>query len=94
MANNGNAPIERLAFVFWSGHLCLKIEPKSPGAMKWLMLAQAFSGIVQFMEEFEWMAVKIVVLDDEAGPVARGTMVYAYGPGGVGSNGSSLVGTS
>ena len=44
--------------------------------MKWLMLARAYKGIVQFMEEFEWMAVRVTVLDDDVGQVGTGTLVY------------------
>lgn len=70
----------------------MKIQPARGGKMKWLMLAQTFEGIVQFMEDFGWMAVKLTVLDDEAGPVGTGTLVYQRL--GVGVNGSSLVETS
>ncbi len=52
--------------------------------MKWLMLAQAFQGIVQFMEEYGWMAVKFLVLDDETGPVGVGKLVHYRPPGGSG----------
>ena len=62
--------------------------------MKWLMLAQAFQGIVQFMEEYGWMAVKFMVLDDEMGPVGVGTLVNHRPRGEIGVNGSSLVGIS
>ena len=62
--------------------------------MKWLMLAQTFQGIVQFMEEYGWMAVKFMVLVVEGGRVGVGTLVYYRRPGGVRVNGSSLVGTS
>ena len=58
--------------------------------MKWLMLAQAYKGIVQFMEEFEWMAVRVTVLDDEVGQVGTGTLVY-HRPRELGSNELSLV---
>ena len=71
----------------------MKIQPARGGRMKWLMLAQTFKGIVQFMEEFGWIAVKFMVLDDEAGPVGTGVLVY-YRPKGFGANGSSLVETS
>ena len=57
------------------------------------MLARAYKGIVQFMEEFGWMAVILMVLDDEVGQVGTGTLLY-YRPGESGSNGSSLVQTS
>ena len=57
--------------------------------MTWLMLAQTLEGIVQFMEDYGWIAVKFTVLDDEAGPVGTGTLLYR-----VGVNGSSLVETS
>lgn len=62
--------------------------------MKWLMLAQAFEGILQFMEEYGWIAVKFMVLDDEAGPVGTGTVVQYRRPREVGVNGPSLVETS
>lgn len=72
----------------------MKIQPARGGGMKWLMLAQALKGILQLMEEFGWMAVKFMVLDDEAGPVGTGVLVY-YRPRGIGlNNGSSLVETS
>ena len=95
VANNGNAPIQRLAFTYWSGELYMKIQPGRGGRMKWLMLAQTFKGILQFMEEFGWMALKFMVLDDEVGPVGTGVLVY-YRPRGIGlnNNGSSLVETS
>ena len=51
------------------------------------MLARAYKGVVQFMEEFGWMAVRLTVLDDEVGQVGTGTLT-AYRPG------SSLVKTS
>ena len=72
----------------------MNVQPGRGGRMKWLMLAQAFKGILQFMEEFGWMAVKFMVLDDEAGPVGTGVLVYYRRPRGVGLNGSSLVETS
>ena len=61
--------------------------------MKWLMLAQTYKGILQFMEEFEYISMKLMVLDDEAGPVATGVLVYNR-PRWSGLNGSSLVETS
>ena len=57
------------------------------------MLARAYKGIVQFMEEFGWMAVRVTVLDDEVGQVGTGALVY-FPPMESGSNGSSLVKTS
>lgn len=85
VASKGNAPIERLAFTFWSGEtMNLQVQPGSRGRMKWLMLAQAFQGIVQFMEEYGWMAVKFLVLDDETGPVGVGKLVHYRPPGGSG----------
>ena len=57
------------------------------------MLAQAYKGVVQFMEEFGWMAVRLTVLDDEVGQVGTGTLLYVH-PRESGSNGSSLVRTS
>ena len=90
VASRGNAPIERLAFTFWSGRLYMAIQPLQNGHMKWLMLAQALKGIVQFMEEFEWMAIDFTVLNDLVGEVGRGSLFY-YPPRMVGSNGSSLV---
>lgn len=72
----------------------MKIEPSRTGRMKWLMLAQTFNGILQFMEMFGWIAVKFTVLDDEAGPVGRGTVVYYRRPREVGVNNSSVVETS
>ena len=71
----------------------MRVEPAQVGHMKWLMLSQALKGIVQFMEEFGWMAVKFAVLDDEAGPVGTGMMLY-YRSRRVEVNGSSLVGAS
>ena len=95
VASSGNAPVERLAFIFWSGDLISNIMPSRRGAgMTWLSLAQTYKGIVQFMEEFEWMAVKLTVLDDKEGPVGTGSLTYHRRPGGVGSNASSLVETS
>lgn len=90
VASRGNAPIERLAFTFWSDQLYLTIQPVQGGHMKWLMLAQALKGIVQFMEEFEWMAIDFTVLNDLVGQVGRGSLFH-YRPRKVGSNGSSLV---
>lgn len=72
----------------------MKVQPARGGRMKWLMLAQAFQGILQFMEGYGWVAVKFTVLDDEAGPVGAGVLVYNRRPGGLGVNDSSLVGTS
>lgn len=92
VASNGNAPIERLAFSFWSGDTYMKIQPARGGRMKWLMLGQMFEGISQFMEEFGWMAVRLTVLDDRVGVVGTGLLIYD--PGEVGMNESSLVGTS
>ena len=58
------------------------------------MLARAYRGIVQFMEEFGWMAVRVTVLDDEVGgQVGTGTLLN-FQPRKSGSNGSSLVKTS
>ena len=57
------------------------------------MLARAYKGIVQFMEEFGWMALRVTVLDDEVGLVGTGALVY-FPPRESGSNGSSLVKTS
>lgn len=57
------------------------------------MLAQAYKGIVQFMEEFGWMAVRLTVLDDEVGQVGTGTLLHVELRES-GSNGSSLVKTS
>lgn len=61
--------------------------------MKWWMLAQAFQGIVQFMEEFGWMELGITVLDDKAGPVGIGELKYVTHRG-LEPNRSSLVETS
>ena len=58
-----------------------------------LTLAQGFQGIVQFMEEFGWMALRLMVLDDEAGPVGSGVLSLVGQPSGVASNNSSLVET-
>ena len=69
----------------------MRFAPMSGGRMKWLMLAQAFEGIVQFMEEFGWMLLRFTILDDDAGPVGMGVLGY-YRP--VGSNGSSVIGVS
>ena len=80
VASKGNAPIQRLAFIFWSGYLYTKIQPIMGRQMTWLMLAQASKGILQFMGEFEYMTLDILVLDDEAGPVATGMLRY-YRPG-------------
>ena len=93
VASSGNAPIQRLAFIFWSGNLYLRIQPERGGHMKWWMLAQAFQGIVQFMEEFGWMELGITVLDDKAGPVGIGELKYVTHRG-LESNRSSLVETS
>lgn len=68
----------------------MQVQPGRRGLMTWLMLAQTFQGLVQFMETFGWMAVKFTVLDDEVGPVGLGTLVY-YRPRGGGVNGSSLA---
>ena len=54
----------------------MRIQPARGGRMKWLMLAQTFQGILQFMEGFGWIAVKFTVLDNEAGLVGTGTLVY------------------
>lgn len=70
----------------------MKVQPARGGRMKWLMLAQTFQGILQFMEAFRWIAVKFTVLDDEAGPVGAGTLVY-HRASGVGGSGSPPVGT-
>lgn len=71
----------------------MKIQPARVGRMKWLMMAQTFNGILQFMEMFGWMAVRFTVLDDEAGPVGTGVLVYnRLREDGV--NDSSLVETS
>lgn len=61
--------------------------------MKWWMLAQAFQGIVQFMEEFGWMELEITVLDDKEGPVGIGELKYVTHTG-LESNRSSLIETS
>ena len=90
VASRGNAYIERLAFTFWSDQYYMAIQPVQGGHMKWLMLAQALKGIVQFMEEFEWMAIDFTVLSDLVGQVGRGSL-FQYRPRKVGSNGSSLV---
>lgn len=71
----------------------MRIQPSRGRRMKWLMLAETFKGILQFMEEIGWIAVKFVVLDDEAGIVGTGTLVYNRLRE-VEVNGSSLVGTS
>ena len=44
-------------------------------------MAQAFQGVVQFMEEFGWMSVMLMVLDDEAGPVGLARLGYLRLPG-------------
>ena len=96
VASKGNAPIERLAFTYWSeeAKLYLKIEPARGQLMKWLMLAQTFQGILQFMEIYGYhMVRKFTVLDDEAGIVGWGTLVY-YRPRAIGVNASSPVETS
>ena len=43
-------------------------------------MAQAFQGIVQFMEEFGWMSVIVRVLDDEANTVGLGRLGLARLP--------------
>ena len=59
------------------------------------MLAHAYKGVVQFMEEFGWMAARLTVLDDEVGQVGTGTLtLMSYQPSELGLNGSSLVKTS
>lgn len=60
--------------------------------MNWLMLARTYKGVVQFMEELGWMALRLTVLDDEVGQVGRGSLTLV--PEGVGLNRSSLVRTS
>lgn len=65
----------------------MQIQPDLNGRMEWLMLARAYKGVVQFMEEFGWMALRLTILDDEVGQVGTGTLT-AYRPG------SSLVKTS
>ena len=72
----------------------MKIQPARRGHMKWLMLAQTFQGILQFMEAFGWIAVKFTVLNDDVGPVGAGTLVYHRRASGVGVSGSPPVGTS
>ena len=52
----------------------MQIQPGPNGRMNWLMLAQTYKGIVQFMEEFGWMAARLTVLDDEVGQVGTGTL--------------------
>lgn len=71
----------------------MRVQPARGRRMKWLMLSQALDGILQFMLDFGWVAVRFTVLDDEAGPVGTGTLVYNR-PKGLGVNYSSLVGTS
>lgn len=90
VASSGNAPIERLAFTFWSGDLYVRIQPGRGGHMTWWMLAQAYQGIVQFMEEFGWMELEITVLDDKAGPVGTGELKYITHRG-LESNRSCLI---
>lgn len=71
----------------------MNIQPARSKRMTWLMLAQTYKGILQFMEEFEYVSMKFMVLDDDAGPVGSGVLVYQR-PRGSGLNGSSLVETS
>ena len=92
VASKGNAPIERLAFVLWSGNLGIRVQPGRRKQTKWLMLAQTFMGILQFMEDFEWMEVKISVLDlDEVESVGTGMLLYGGRPRGF--DGSLMVET-
>ena len=96
VASKGNAPIERLAFRYWSAdaRLYLKIEPARGQVMKWLMLAQTFQGILQFMEIYGYRVVRrFTTLDDEAGIVGWGTLAL-YKPRAIGLNASSPVETS
>lgn len=92
VASHGNAPIQRLAFTFWSEYTYMQIQPGQNGRMNWLMLARTYKGVVQFMEELGWMALRLTVLDDEVGQVGRGSLTLV--PEGVGLNRSSLVRTS
>ena len=71
----------------------MKMQPLRRARMKWLTLAQAYTGIVQFMEDYEWMELKITVLDDEAGPVGEGVLTTGFRSIGVGLNDLSLVET-
>ena len=96
VASKGNAPIERLAFNYWSEEatLYLKIEPAKGQVMKWLMLAQTFQGILQFMEIYGYHVVRrFTALDDEAGIVGWGTLA-SYKPSAMRMNTSSPVETS
>ena len=96
VASKGNAPIQRLAFTYWSeeAKLYLKIEPARGRVMKWLMLAQTLQGILQFMEIYGYHVVRrFTALDDEAGIVGWGTLVN-YKPSAIGMNASSPVETS
>lgn len=93
VASRGNARIERLAFTFWSGDLYVRMQPGRGRHMTWWMLAQAYQGIVQFMEEYGWMELEITVLDDQAGPVGTGDLKYITHKG-LEPNRSSLIGTS
>ena len=71
----------------------MQIQPAIRWRMTWLMLAQTFDGIMEFMELYEWIEVKFAVLDEEAGPVGTGVLVYnRFGEHGV--NNSSAVETS
>ena len=93
VASRGNAPIDQLAFTYWSedGKLNLKIEPARGRLMKWLMLAQTLQGILQFMEIYGYHAVRqFTALDDEAGIVGWGTLQH-YKPRAIGVNASSPV---
>ena len=96
VASKGNAPIERLAFSYWSAdaRLYLKIETARGQLMTWLMLEQTFQGILQFMEIYGYRVVrKFTALDDEAGIVGWGTLAL-YRPRAIGLNASSPVETS
>ena len=96
VASKGDAPIERLAFHYWSedAKVYMKIEPAKGQVMKWLMLAQTFQGILQFMEIYGYHVVRrFTALDDEAGIIGQGTLAY-YKPSAIGVNASSSVETS
>lgn len=78
VAAKGDGPMPRLKPLWWYRGTQMNIFPGDQ--MTWVMLSHAFTGIVSFVETYVAVSMEIQILDDNLGPVGRGSVSYRRVP--------------
>ena len=77
VAARGDGPVSQPNLQWSEGKLYLRISrPLAQEDLTWLMLSDTVEGLRLFFDGRGWFETSITILDDTAGPVGSGILVY------------------